>query len=81
MATDNYEEIAKEIVEGDITIATEIIDYMEDKGFFDQASQINLIKKCFEVFDFTSADDFEDTFLEELEDGEGPMLDLLEGEE
>lgn len=81
MDTENYTEIAKGIVEGDIDIDGQIFEYMEDKGFFDQATQINLIKLCFEEFNFSSAEEFEDTFLEELEDEEGPLLSLLSGEE
>lgn len=68
--------LAKQIVDGDVDINPAIMDYVSER-VFDEDSQIDAISDVLEEFDITTAEDFEEEFMEQLEEGSGPMLALI----
>lgn len=68
--------LAKQIVDGDVDINTDIMDYISER-VFDEDSQIDAISDVLEEFGITTAEDFEEEFMEQLEEGSGPILALI----
>lgn len=72
----DFRELAKQIVDGDVDINPDIMDYISER-LFDEDSQIDAITMVLEEFGITTAEDFEEEFMEQLEEGSGPMLALI----
>lgn len=71
-------ELARDIVEGtsDYAIDDSIMDYISEK-YFDAEAQIEVVAEILEATDIDTVEDFETAFLNDLADGEGPILAIL----
>ena len=72
----NYVELARQIVEGDASVDPNVMDYISDK-IFDEDTQVEVIAKMCEESGFNTAEDFEAEMQMQLDEGFGPLLDMI----
>lgn len=72
-------ELARAIVEGtsDYAIDDSVMDCIAE-NYFDEEAQVEVISEILEALEIDNAEDFETAVLNDLADGEGPVLTLLE---